>query len=884
MYPFGLRALSLLGALLITVGCGALRPPKAVGPGQPAVADGAARLTRTVVPQHYTLNLSVEPRGATLAGESRIRLKLARPTQALHLHASDLSIESAALKQGTRRWPAQAELGPGGTLTLRFAESIPAGDAELVIRFHRALLRAPRGAYRLQLDDAWYVFTQFEAMHAREAFPCFDEPSFKTPFTVSLRVPEGQLAVANAPEAAHQTEGGWTTFTFAETRPLPTYLVAFAVGPFDVVTAEGDGEVKLRLLAAKGRGRLARFALERAGELLGWMTEWFGRPYPFAKLDLLAVPGLAAGAMENAGLITFRETLLLLDEATAPPQRRLWAQLILAHELTHAWIGNLITPGWWDEVWITEAFATWLATRAVSAVEPELDAALESAARTHWVMSLDSQRGARPIRRSIDGAADIHAAFDRLAYVKGAALLRMIDAWIGDEAFQKGVRAWMERYAYATADAASLIDALQQASNLPVGTALTPFLDQPGIPLVRATLTCGPTGASVHLSQRPYGPKAAAGAPLWAVPVCLSVGRGETRTRTCHLLTQAEATVPLPGACPQWIHPNADQSGYYRWHLPADALHALVGTHYTHLSALERAAIIGQLEAQLEVGVLPLPAYLDALITLSSQTDHIVIGQLINALARLHTVAVDPDEAEAFSAFTRQLLEPHRTRLGELSTEEEPAENTLLRPRLLDALAYLARDPGLRQRARSVINQFTAEPEDVDAKDLVRLLPMAAWKGDLELWTKLRGTLDRDPEPIIRAAVVTALGAFEDPALLTRSLNLLVDGTLTASDHRSLTRAISHPDARRAAWRWLTTHYGALAERLGPTQARGLVWLGAGFCSLKDRDTVQRFFTDPRHAPPGTDRNLALVLHGIENCASLRATIDAPLQAWLKQR
>ncbi|MCA9543483.1 MAG: M1 family metallopeptidase, partial [Myxococcales bacterium] len=710
------------------------------------------------------------------------------------------------------------------------------------------------------------------------------QPEFKTPFEVSITAPQGHVVVANAPRATSEPDGqGRVKHRFKATRPLPTYLVGFAVGPFDVVASDGEAEVPLRIITAKGRRPLAAYALERSEELLGWMTDWFGRPYPFQKLDLLAIPDASVGAVENAGLITARETLLLLDGATADPQARLWAQLVLAHELAHAWMGNLVTPGWWNDLWLNEAFATWLAAKAVDAVDSELEADLEAVGRIHWVMAIDSREGAPPVRRPLPDGTGVERAFDRITYSKGAAVLRMAEAWLGEEALQKGVQAWLERFAYGNANTADLFAALDAAAERPVGSTLQAFLDQPGVPLVRAELKC-PAGQApfVHLERGRY--QATGGdenddAP-WSVPVCLRAGRGKATERTCALLDGPSRDVTLAGACPDWIHPNADQAGYYRWTLPQPALVELVRDHRKRLTPAERIGLVGQLEAQLEAGLLPVDVYVTALTAIASDEHRIVVEHLVAALARLARVAVDPPQAPAYAALVRRLLTPHLTRLTETDDPDAPVDATLLRPRLEDALIWLGDDEGLTARAEALADRFLADPEAVEPEELVRALPVAARTGDVARWEALVGALGKEPDPVTRAALVTALGAFEDPVLLGRSLGLILDGTLMPDEYRAVTRAIAKPAARAAAWRWLELHYAALEERLGANATASLVTLAAGFCDQARKDEVARFFAD-RQGAPSVARDVDLVLQSVDRCARLSAALRPPLSAWL---
>ncbi len=872
---------------LVLLGCGAFPPPADPPPPGDDGPDGDARLDHAVVPLRYDLELTIDPALDRVGGVVRIDVRLEAEADELRLHARDLDIQAADVVIDGEEREATVVPGPNGGLGLRVAEPIPAGEATLRFVWEGPLPQVPEGLYRVRDGDDWYAFTQFEARYARQAFPCFDEPGFKVPFQVTLKVPNGQLALTNSLET-HREEGEThTTFRFAETKPLPTYLVAFAVGPLDVVEAPTDAipGVPLRLVATRGKGRLAAYALERTPVIHAALSRYFDRPHPFDKLDLVAVPNFAAGAMENVGLVTFRETLILLDGETAPADRKMWSQAIIAHELAHMWFGNLVTPTWWDDLWLNEAFATWMAQKVVQEVDPELEMSLTAVAGTAWVMSLDAQKHARAIRQPIKDGGDIDNAFDGITYGKGAAVLRMLEAWLGEDTFRDAVRAYMKAHEYGNGRTEDLMEAFEAASKKPVGEVARLFLDQPGTPLVRAEVVCdGEQPATLMLSQRRYlpaGSDAPQGDP-WQVPVCARYAIGDAVHRECFVLDAParERKLAHPG-CPTWLHPNASQKGYYQWTVPAKALEALVETRRGELEMVERVALVGQLRSLVEAGALPVSRYLDALESLAKETHRLIVGGVVDSIAELHRTAVDGPLVAPFQAFVTKVLGPRVARVGLAPKEGEGVETRLLRPQLVGAYAYMSRDPALLKQARAEVDAFLADREAVAPEVAVLALPMVAWDGDEALWERLRDAAVAEKDPVTRVALVTALGAFEAPALRQKTLQLVIDGVLLAQDFRQLARGGGDAAARTATWDWLVAHYEPLVGVLGPSAAPRLPWLGGGFCSSEDRQRVADFFADPAHAPSGTERNLGLVLENIDRCARLRDAIRGPLAEWL---
>ena len=882
----GLRCLLLLGL----AACGA--PPAVVPPVPEAPegpVDGDPRLGREVVPTAYALDLTLDPAQPRFTGLGEIEVTLTRPRRRIDLHAEGLDFSQVEAQVGAVARTGRAEAGPNGGLAVRFAEPLPAGRVVLRFRWSAPLPEVPQGLYRVKEGDDWYAFTQFEAVDARRAFPCFDQPEFKTPFQVTLRVPDGQVALGNAREIGRRTEGGVTIVNFARTRPLPTYLVAFAVGPFEVVEAppEAIPGVPLRVVTTRGKGVLAPWALSQAPVIHRALEAWFGRPHGFDKLDLVAVPNFTAGAMENVGLVTFRETLLLLDAEAAPAQRKAWSLGLMAHELAHMWFGNLVTMAWWDDLWLNEAFATWMASAVVATTHPELEADLEALAQTRYVMSLDAQRHTRAVRQPVAVGSEAESAFDGITYGKGAALLRMAETWLGPAVFQQGVRHYIERHAGGSATTADLFAALGQAAGKDVAAVLAPFLDQPGVPLIQAALEC-PKDAKpfVNLAQSRYLPKGlAAPAGVWPVPVCLRYGH-PAPSQECFLLTTPTARFELTTpTCPTWLHPNALQRGYYVWHLAEPEGLAALWAHRGHLGAAEAVALPGVLAALLEAGVLPAGAYLDGLELLAADEHRVVVEGVLDGLVEIDALAVDDGLRPAYGHLVRRLLRPHVRRLGAMPQPREPVADRLLRPRILNTLAYLGEDEALRAQARETVARFLEDPRSVSQEQVSQALPVAAWQGDEALWTQLRAAwAEAEGDPTTRAAVLRALASFEDPVLFTRTLDLLLDGTLAAQDFSTLVRGAGRSATRTAAWQWLVKHYDAVVAKLGPSAAPWLPLVGSGFCTVEEQTALATFFTEPGRAPAGTERTLAQVLERIDRCIRLRALVKAPLASWLAAR
>jgi alanyl aminopeptidase len=530
-----------------------------VGPnaaaGAPAPRDDG-RLPPTATPLRYSLALEIDPGKPRFSGRVRILVSIEHATQFIVLHGRDLHLTSIAAHLQGRAIAGLAtpRVAHGGSapeeLVLTFAEKLPAGQATIEIAYDAPFSSTLGGLYRVNDADRWYAFTQFQATDARRAFPCFDEPGFKTAFDISITAPKGLIAIANAPETIHKDVGASTTFGFATTRPLPTYLVALAVGDFDVRPAPAS-PIPLRLVATKGKAQLGGPALEATQALTALLADYFGIRYPYEKLDIVAVPDFAAGAMENAGLITFQEELLLIDPKTITTRTRRDQALVIAHELAHQWFGNLVTMQWWDDLWLNEGFATWMEAKIVDKWRPTFGARLERLVGAQDVMDTDALKSARAVRQPVNSTDEAMEAFDGITYQKGAAVLGMIESWIGEDVFQKGVRDYLRANAWKNAKAEDLLRALDLASNKDVSKVASSFLDKPGVPAVSVTASCDKKEVQLAIKQTPWHPLggAAAANASWTIPTCM---RAEgTKGDVCAIVGPETATKELPGAkCP----------------------------------------------------------------------------------------------------------------------------------------------------------------------------------------------------------------------------------------------------------------------------------------------------------------------------------------------
>jgi alanyl aminopeptidase len=895
-------AVSSVIALLLAAGCIA-KPPAAkpvvvaAPPPAPVMLSGG-RLPRDVTPRAYSLELEIIPASDRFSGRVQIAVELHTPTRRILLHGRSLDVSSAKVHVGSSVVQARyAQLDETGLAELQLDEEVPAGAARLELTYSAPFDRTLVGLYKVESGGNPYAFTQFEPTSARLAFPCFDEPAWKTPFDMWLTVPADQQAITNTRETLVELgEAGKKRMRFATTKPLPTYLIAFIVGPLDIVeaqpippTPQRPTPLPLRGVAVKGQGALLKYALENTNPLLSWLERYTQIPYPYEKLDLIAVPDFGSGAMENAGAITYREWLLLMDGATAPEgQKRAYAQ-VHAHELAHHWFGNLVTMPFWDDIWLNEAFATWMGHRTVGGVRPDDKSELALLGSILGAMDADSRPSARRIREPIVSAHDIANAFDAITYRKGAGVLAMFERYLGPEVFQAGISAHLKAHAHGVADAGMLMAALSKSANKDVATAMSTFLAQPGVPLIEASARCEGGKGAIDLKQSRYFPLGLAPAappdtpPLWHVPVCVRYESRGKPFESCTLLTEAQGSLALE-ACPTWFFPSAGASGYYRFALGEADLKKLEQRGIDKLSSPEKLALSDSLQAGYASGALSAKAVLPALTSLAGDPERAVALAPVSILRMIHRNMVDDSSRPKLERFVQKLYGARMKKLGLAARATDSGDTLLLRSELANVLADIGRDPWVRGKLAEAGTQA------------LRAEPGAA--PDAAISAELRGlalvVALQDGEPALFDAAYAKLGAATDPTergrLLgslssvvgaggPRALALSLDPVLRTNEVLVPLRSqLADPRTRDAAWEFLQARFADVQGRIGKQRGSSLPWLASFFCNTDMAARAEAFFASRVNELVGGPRALAGALEEVRSCA---AQVDAQRAATL---
>ena len=458
---------------------------------------------QSVTPSSYQADLTLDPTKDDFSGTIVMQLEIAKATQTIWLNQEKIVVKEALLTAGGKTVKESVLPGGDGYLGFHFDAPVRAGRATLKIDYTGTVVtKNSSGIFRQQDNGNWYIFTQFEATDARAAFPCFDEPSYKTPWQLTLHIPSGDTAVSNTGIANEDATAAGKTVTFRQTKPLPSYLVAFAVGPFEYVDAgkAGKNQVPVRIVVPKGHAAEAKYAASVTAEIINKHEQYFGYPYPYDKADQVAIPDTAGfGAMENPGMVTYAQNLILAKPEADTIRRQRGYVSVAAHELAHQWFGDLVTTQWWNDIWLNEAFATWKEQKLLDEWKPEWKTNVADVAEKIFAEGEDSLVSARKVRQPIEAKDDINNAFDGITYQKGAAVIGMFESWMGPKDFQKGVQSYMKQYAFRATTAGDFLDSLSSAGKKDITRAFSTFLNQAGVPVVSVALQCDNGAPTLHL-------------------------------------------------------------------------------------------------------------------------------------------------------------------------------------------------------------------------------------------------------------------------------------------------------------------------------------------------------------------------------------------------
>lgn len=903
-------SIGLLGIALLASCAG---PPPDPGPSVPGPPPALSASTQTdlsldppklrlpgdAAPVRYEVEMTLDPALPTFSGSVAVQLEARRATRVVWLHAQGLMIKSASFTRGGGAAASAAavrvldgkepfagfvlpeEMSPesGGVLKIDYEGKID-GDK-------------PQGVYAVSegagADDR-YVYSLFEPLDARRAFPCFDEPEYKVPWKLSIRVRKGHGAYSNA-EAARETEdGGMKRIDFAETPPMPSYLVAFMAGPFDVVDAgtAGREKKKLRFIVPKGRGAETRYAAKITPAIIAQLEDYFGMAYPYSKLDVAVVPRYE-GTMEHPGIVALGQPLTLIPPGEEALARKQAYTNIAAHELAHYWFGDYVTMRWWDDTWLNEGFAQWMDAKLTDAVEPTWGALRSMRLdRAAMAMSADRLATAKKMRQPVESPEDILNAFDGgLTYQKGASVITMMEHAVGPEKWKEALRRYMQKLAWKTAASSDLLAVISEVAGPEAAAAIRTFLDQPGLPLVKVTPACGGPAPKLRLEQQrflPLGTKAEGG--LWNVPVCVRYGAGAEKGRLCTYLGTKSKEVPLPDmkVCPEWVVPNEEATGYYVSLYSGEDIDRLRGKGKAPLGVEERAALVRDVGLLVSSGAVPLGKAMELVPDAVASGDKTTLEAVQNILRNVRGADLPEPLHAKLQSFVRKTFTPRAKALGFSPKPDESPDVVEMRAMLLSAAGLGGEDPEILKTAKRLALKWLDDRKSVPPDLAGVVLPLAVHTNDKGLFDRLAAMAKAEPDRTAKGLLFEALGHVTDKALAERALGMALAKENDLRETLPLVGTLLHGrETRELAYDLFKKSFDTLLERTSAFERPFLFKLPGVFCDAAHRADVEAFFGPRAKNVDGAERVLSNTLESIQLCEASHKAALPSLEELLKK-
>ncbi len=860
-------------------------PDDAPAAGEEVVAP-VGRLGDNVVPTKYDIELTVDPSQTLYSGNVSIDVQISEPTSMIWLHGKDLDVSEVYLTDsGSRRIEASYEQKlDSGVVLLTLEQPAAAGAASIHFSYSAVFNTAANALFKVERDGRHYAVTQFEPTAARNVFPGFDEPGFKVPFDLALITRAADAAITTTPEASVESlENNTVKHVYETTRPMPTYLIAIAVGPYDVVdygmipaNSVRHRELPLRGIAAHGQGEKLAYALNNTDGILSVLEGYFGTPYPYKKLDLIAMPESFGGAMENVGAITYDEYLLLMDENSPLSQRRTYT-VVHAHEMGHMWFGNLVTPEWWNDIWLNESFATWIMNKAADGYWPEGEFDRETLKGALGAMSGDSLAAARQIREPVDRNEQIAEAFDGITYQKGGGVLAMLERYVGEEHFQAGVRLHMDRHQDGTATAEDFISSVAEGSDrTEIEAAFKSYIEQPGVPLMSVSMSCV-DGESPKLEVRqaryaPLGSSIDPSAGEWQVPFCVAFDDGAERKSSCTLITEREQTIELDAnSCPSSVMPNADGAGYYRFALDDAGWQTLI-ENSADLAAAEALVLADSLDAAFRADRVSAGTYLSGMAALVNHDTWDVSDAAVGHLESITSI-IENDDLPAVEQALLKIVKPRFERLADTTgSGNELLQQSMQRFLIVIAKDQAMREPLARQAALRLGLDGDPDPAAAPSSELETIFSIGVQDLGKPFFDLLLTEAAKSQDPAFRNAALGALARVEDPVLVAQLQMAVLEGDFKGTEMLGIVfRQMVRAKTTELTYAWIRENTAAVIELIPETfRSRTVPALGSSFCSADRADEWQEFVVSRADSLPGYERTLEQATESVRLCAALR--------------
>ncbi|XP_018320972.2 puromycin-sensitive aminopeptidase [Agrilus planipennis] len=849
------------------------------------------RLPTTVVPKHYSLTLTPNLKTFKFDGDVTIQIEVKEPTKTIVLNALDLNFDSVFLDNSNGFKSAPLQINKSAeeeTATVVFSDLVPAGSYNLSAKFTGEINDKMKGLYRSQYQNekgekTYAAVTQFEPTDARRCFPCWDEPALKATFDISLLVPAKLVALSNMPVKKTTQISNLVRYDFETTPVMSTYLVAVVVGEYDHVEDTSSDGVKVRVYTPQGKKEQGLFALEVATKVLPYYKEYFNIAYPLPKIDLIAIADFSPGAMENWGLVTYRETCLLVDPKNTSAVRKQWIALVVGHELAHQWFGNLVTMEWWTHLWLNEGYASFVEFLCVHHLFPEYDIWTQFVNDIYSrALELDCLKNSHPIEVPVGHPSEIDEIFDDISYNKGASVIRMLHHYIGDEDFRRGMNLYLTKHQYKNTLTEDLWAALEEASKKPVGAVMSTWTKQMGFPTVKVTSKLANDGQStiLSLSQSKF---CADGVPpkekyLWMIPISVSTSRDpEKATATTVLKTeQGEMVIPNAGS-EDWIKVNPGTVGFYRTQYPPEMLAKLVPAIKSRvLPPLDRLGLLDDLSAMVQAGHTNTVEVLKLMEAFEDETDYTVWSSIGNCLAKLSMLLSYTDYLDDFKKYEKKLLRKVLARLGWDASENEKHLDTLLRGLVLGRMAWLD-DENTIKEAKSRFAKHIANDSCIPADLRSACYKTVLRNGNEETYEQMLKLFRSSDLHEEKDRISRALGATKDEKLLAKVLEFAMSEEVRSQDTVFVIMSVSMTvKGRDLAWQFFKDNWKVLVDRYqgGFLLARLVKFTTENFVTEEKAQEVDNFFKE--HKCPGTERSVQQAVETIRlNSAWLARDTDA---------
>ncbi|XP_001599897.2 puromycin-sensitive aminopeptidase isoform X2 [Nasonia vitripennis] len=857
------------------------------------------RLPTNVKPHHYKIELQPDLVGFTFDGKQDVSIEVVESTNTVSLNSCDINIKSAVYNDGTGKTIQAKDIATNAeneTASIIFPEQLPLGKSGFIrMEFKGEINDKLKGLYRSKYTSPdgtvkHAAVTQFEASDARRCFPCWDEPALKATFDISLVVPNDLVALSNMPVKSATPAGqNLQTLAFETTPVMSTYLVAIVIGEFDYIEDRSSDGVLVRVYTPKGKQEQGRFALHVATKVLPYYKSYFDIPYPLPKIDLIAIADFSAGAMENWGLVTYRETCLLVDPHNTSAVVKQWIALVVGHELAHQWFGNLVTMEWWTHLWLNEGYASFVEFLCVDLLFPEYDIWTQFVTDTYIkALELDALKNSHAIEVPVGHPSEIDEIFDDISYNKGASIIRMLHSYIGDDDFRKGMNLYLKRHSYANAQTEDLWNALEEASKKPVGHVMSTWTKQQGFPLLRVSEKPSPDSNKRVLSftQERFLADGSADKDnnLWVIPITVSMSQDPKKITKKFIMESKTKDIEFENMSKSsWFKVNPGTVGVYRTLYSNDLLESFMSAiRDQSLPPLDRLGLLDDLSALSQAGHISSGDVLKMMEAFKGETNYTVWSSIVNCLSKVGILVSHLDIHAKYKLFGRSLLQNIHSRLGWDKKPEESHLDTLLRSLVLDRMISFGDEATIKEAQRRFeahVAKKAILPADLRSP-VYKAVFSAGDANTFETLLKLYREADLHEE---KDRILSALGATKDEALLRRVLEFSLDEEVKTQDTVYVIMSVTMTyKGRVLAWEFFKNNYAKLIDRYqsGVLLTRLVKCTTEHFVSESYAQDVEEFFK--HHPIPCAERNVQQSIETIRlNAAWLKRDQEA-IEKFLK--